>query len=416
MRLRLLATALAAVCLLAAGLASAGVRPHRDSTPSASSLSASKATLRAESLAYDRMMEARWQSRKITARERRATRLAVTRVKKFQSTVATTPVPCGANLNTVALAASPGDTLLLGACSYPSQNFTSTTPIAVVGQGSATTVGDLNAHGAQNILFQNFNAADSFWVPLNGSNGGRVSANLTADGVNFTSGGIFTRGLVGGNFIHGSSGNTCNAYSQTLGAYSSAYPTRDIVIDGWSFHDMNRSCNTSGHMECLFVQESVNVLVKNSNFVRCEVFDLYVSDLFGGPISGISFQDTHFDETVRSGYYAAEINFNTDVEFLRDSWSQGLYVQNGTVSGCGNTVSGSFLFPSELLTPCSGNPPPTTTTPTTTTPPPTTTTPPPPSCNPDPGYLTCQAEITALKAENSALKATLAQIHDLSKP
>ncbi|MET0260341.1 MAG: hypothetical protein ABW227_04550 [Gaiellaceae bacterium] len=55
----------------------------------------------------------------------------------------------------------------LGACSYPNQNFTSTSTVTVQGQGASTVVGDLDAHGAQNLTFKNFNARDMFWVPQN---------------------------------------------------------------------------------------------------------------------------------------------------------------------------------------------------------------------------------------------------------
>lgn len=188
-------------------------------------------------------------------------------------------MPCGANIASYAASAASGSTLSLGACSYPNQNFTSTTPVTIQGQGAATTVGDLDAHGAQNIAFKNFTATDMFWVPQNGSSGGRLASNLSTDGVNFTAGGIFLRGCQNCTFKNGASGNRHDAYSQTIGAYSAADKSRNILIDHWNFHDMDRSANPSGHMECLFIQESDGVTVSNSTFSRCSIMDVFISPI-----------------------------------------------------------------------------------------------------------------------------------------
>jgi hypothetical protein len=262
-------------------------------------------------------------------------------------------VPCGANINSYTSSAASGSTLTLGACSYPNQNFTSTTPVTVQGQGALTMVGDMDAHGAQNITFRNFNATDLFWVPQNGSGGGRLSSNLTTDGVNFTAGGIFLRGCQNCTFRNGGSGNRHDSYSQTIGAYSSADPSRNITIQNWLFHDMDRQANPAGHVECLFIQESVGVLLDNVHFTRCEVFDLYISDLYGGPISGITVRNSRFDEVIYSGYYAVDQNFATNSTWINNSFGQGLRVALGSVNGCGNlTDSPSFTFPATLRPPC----------------------------------------------------------------
>jgi hypothetical protein len=257
-------------------------------------------------------------------------------------------VPCGANIASYQGLAA---VLQLGDCSYPDQNFTGRVPVTIQGQ-LGTTIGDISTHGASGIVFKNLRAREAFLAPQNGSSGGVNSSDITFDTVDFYAGGIFTRGCVNCAFVNGSSGNRCDAYSQTIGGYSSSAPSMNIVIKNWTSHDITRRCNTSGHVECLFIQESVGVILDGDTFHNCEVFDLYVSDLFGGPISGISVRNTRFDSTVFSGFYAVEINFNTNVEFLRNSFDQGLYVQRGSVTGCGNTVSSGFLFPAVLLQPC----------------------------------------------------------------
>jgi hypothetical protein len=167
----------------------------------------------------------------------------------------------------------------LGACSYPNQNFTSTSTVTVQGQGASTVVGDLDAHGAQNLTFRNFNARDMFWVPQNGSSGGRLTSNMVVDNVDFTAGGIFLRGCQNCTFRNGASGNRHDAYSQTIGAYSATDKSRSILIDNWLFHDMDRSANPSGHMECLFIQESDGVTVQNSTFTNCSIMDVFISPI-----------------------------------------------------------------------------------------------------------------------------------------
>jgi hypothetical protein len=258
------------------------------------------------------------------------------------------PVPCGANISLYVPVA--GGTLQLGSCTYPDQDFRSGVPLVVQGQ-LGTTLGEISTHGATAVTFKNLRARRSFLAPQNGSGGGANSANITFDTVDFYQGGIFTRGCINCAFVNGSSGNTCDGYSQTIGAYSSANPSA-ITVQNWTFHDMSRACAPGAHTECLFIQESSRVTLQSVAFNRCEVFDLYISDLFGGPIANVSVRDSHFDQTTPTGYYAVEINFPTTVEFLRDSFDQGLYVQQGGVSGCGNTRSGSFLFPASLLVPC----------------------------------------------------------------
>ena len=62
----------------------------------------------------------------------------------------------------------------------------------------------------------------------------------TAYVTDFSAGGIFLRGCQNCTFRNGSSGNRHDAYSQTIGAYSATDKSRNILIDNWLFHDMDR--------------------------------------------------------------------------------------------------------------------------------------------------------------------------------
>jgi hypothetical protein len=260
-------------------------------------------------------------------------------------------VPCGANINTYTTSAKAGTTFLLGACSYPSQNFTSTVPVTIQGQ-AGTTIGDLNAHGAQNITFLDFSTTGTFIVPLDGSSGGRLPTNLTFQRVTMTAGGIFLRGCQTCAFRDGSSGNTHDAYSQTIGTYEGLAPSSNILIDNWRFHDMDRSQNPTGHMECLFIQESQNVVVRNATFARCEIFDVYLNHIVGGRVGNVTFDGVQFGATTPSGYYALDARDGTLV--VRNSrFDQGSVLQDtATATGCGNIASSNVTFPASLLEPC----------------------------------------------------------------
>ena len=244
-------------------------------------------------------------------------------------------MPCGANINSVAAIASPGSTLSLGACTYPDQNFTVTTQLTIQGQGSGTTVGDLDAHGAQNLTFRNFNARDMFWVPQNGSSGGRLTSNMVVDNVDFTAGGIFLRGCQNCTFRNGASGNRHDAYSQTIGAYSATDKSRSILIDNWLFHDMDRSANPSGHMECLFIQESDGVTVQNSTFTNCSIMDVFISPIVSTQApTNLTLRGNRFEQpTPEEGAGAVVVNpspGSSTSGFLAhgNTWLDRFYLEN----------------------------------------------------------------------------------------
>lgn len=254
-------------------------------------------------------------------------------------------VPCGANINSAIALAAPGAVLQLGSCSYPNQNFTTTIPVTVQGNGSATTVGDIDAHGAQNIALKNFDARDSFWVPQNGSSGGRLTSNMSTDGVNFTAGGIFLRGCQGCSFRNGASGNTHDASSQTIGTYSGLAPSRNILIDNWNFHDMDRSANPGGHMECLFIQESDGVTVSNSIFQRCSIMDIFVSPIVGTVVpTNITIKGNTFrTPTPERGGGAFLINPDpgstiSNFTFQGNQWDDRMLIENDGSATVSNVV------------------------------------------------------------------------------
>ena len=177
---------------------------------------------------------------------------------------------------------------------------------------------------------------------------------FAAGRVNFTAGGIFLRGCQNCSFLNGSSGNRHDAYSQTIGTSSGVAVSKNILIQNWLMHDIDRQANPSGHTECLYIQESANVTLNNVHFARCEVFDLNIQDdVLGGPISGLLVENSEFETTVYSGYYAVNQRANTDTQWRNNHFGQGFSLQEGTANGYGNTKeSGINTFSANLLVAC----------------------------------------------------------------
>jgi hypothetical protein len=108
------------------------------------------------------------------------------------------------------------------------------------------------------------------------------------------------------------------------------------------FHDIGRQEAPGGHVECLFLQEAVGVVIRNSKFTRCDIMDIYVSPTQGGPAaSNVLIENNWFDQPTGGGYYAIAV-----------------YPDNGTVRNFTlryNSINGSvwinpdFDYPSMLV-------------------------------------------------------------------
>ena len=155
-------------------------------------------------------------------------------------------------------------------------------------------------------------------------------------------------------FIGGSSGGDHYGNSDTIGSVEAGSPaSTNVLIDGVHFHDFNNDLSPATHTECLFIQESSGVTIRNSAFRSCRDFDIYANVLFGGSIVNITLQGNQFGKTAPAGYYAFRANVGTYV-FRNNSWAQGMANDRPVeATGCGNRlVSRGFAMPSALLKPC----------------------------------------------------------------
>jgi hypothetical protein len=106
--------------------------------------------------------------------------------------------------------------------------------------------------------------------------------------------------------LGGSVGGIDDGSAPTIGStYQSIVPSRDIVIDRVSFHDITRSAAPDAHVQCLFVQSVDGLVVRNSSFRNCDVFDVYVNNIGVGPVpKNMLFQNDLFAHATGGGFYS----------------------------------------------------------------------------------------------------------------
>lgn len=165
---------------------------------------------------------------------------------------------------------------------------------------------------------------------------------------------FFVRSSSAIRFIGGSSGGDEYGNSSTIGSLGSGTPpSTNILISGVAFHDYQNNKSPGTHDECVFIQESSGVTIRNSTFRNCRDFDVYANVLFGGSISGVTLSGNHFGKTAPVGYYAFRANVGSYV-FRNNVWSQGMANDRPvSVSGCGNKLTTRGLpMPRLLKKPC----------------------------------------------------------------
>jgi hypothetical protein len=153
--------------------------------------------------------------------------------------------------------------------------------------------------------------------------------------------------------LGGSVGGIQDGISPTIGNYDAGDPPSSaILIDGVLFHDIGRANSPQSHIECLFVQETSGIVIRNSRFTRCDVMDVYFNDISGGPVpNGVTLENNWFDEPSGGGYaidvrwdpgdvirnYVVRYNsFNATALFYDNGVYENVdvYGNVGRISGC----------------------------------------------------------------------------------
>jgi hypothetical protein len=200
-------------------------------------------------------------------------------------------------------AAQPGQTVTIASGSYPLQTIAvdaaKSSPDNVVfraAKGKSVIVGGLDVLG-NHVTFRDF-AVEGDWTTHTGT-----------DDVTFLNldvhGGIFTQSSSNIHVIGGSVGGIQD-YKPQIGSWPPGTENRNIVIDGVRFHDITRT-NSSVHIECLLVGGVDGLVIRNSRFENCDVFDVSIAELNGSPpVQNVLIENNFFDAA--NGFYSLFFN------------------------------------------------------------------------------------------------------------
>jgi hypothetical protein len=80
-------------------------------------------------------------------------------------------------------------------------------------------------------------------------------------------------------------------------------PAQNILIDGALFHDFRRG-TPEDHMECLHVPAGDGITIRNTRFVRCDIFDVFFTQWANpNPPKNVLLENNFFDLTTVDGEY-----------------------------------------------------------------------------------------------------------------
>jgi hypothetical protein len=164
--------------------------------------------------------------------------------------------------------------------------------------GAAVTVGGITLRGQNHVEFRDL-TVNSWFL--------RRAQDVTFRNIvtNF----FFIRSSDSVRVLGGSVGPIQDGTSPTIGNYTGEPPSSNVLVDRVLFHDIGRRNCPGCHVECLFLQESNGVVIRNSKFTRCDIMDLYVSPTQGGPTaSNVLVENNWFDTPTDGGYYAVVLN------------------------------------------------------------------------------------------------------------
>jgi hypothetical protein len=121
-------------------------------------------------------------------------------------------------------------------------------------------------------------------------------------------GGIYVNSSSHIRIIGGSVGGLRDTKPQ-IGAWPPGTRATDILVDGVTFHDITRS-GDGVHIECLLVAGIDGLVVRNSRFRNCGVFDLSIGEMNdSGPPRNILIQNNFFGSS--DGYFSLQFNTNS---------------------------------------------------------------------------------------------------------
>jgi hypothetical protein len=255
--------------------------------------------------------------------------------------------PC-LTINSAYQKANGGDTIQMAAGTYASQTIDAKTPTSTIvvhpAAGASVTLGGLNLNGCKRLEIRD--------VTTGGFGARNVATQyVTLRNVKQTSA-FFLNAGSDISIIGGSVGPEVDQQAQiapTTGRWSTSGGGNNFLIDGVYFHDF--VLKTPGtHMECLQVSGTTNMIIRNSKFENCAIFDLSFTDYNGGadPVRNVTVENNYFDAATAGGYFSVHFTATTGAVVRFNSATQAMVIgaEHGSVSGfvlTGNDVIGGIL-------------------------------------------------------------------------
>jgi hypothetical protein len=237
--------------------------------------------------------------------------------------------------------ASGGDTIQMAGGTYGAQNMNSKAPasdIIVQPASSATvTLGDLTINGATHLEFRNMSTS-GFSVHMNSNF--ITLRNVPVNGwLGYDGGSNIT-------MIGGSVGPVVDAHPQIAPGNGWQGQGVNYVFDGVLFHDVTRS-SSAVHTECLQVAGTTNMIIRNSRFHHCDVFDLSFTEYNNsGKVTNLLLENNFFDAATDGGYFAVNLSQFSGGKAWYNSSAQAWVIQGTNPAPMGiiaNNIMGGVL-------------------------------------------------------------------------
>ena len=199
----------------------------------------------------------------------------------------TSEAPCRSLARAHSLAAA-GDVIELAAGRYPAQE------IAATGRDGGSPVVVRPATGAQVTLAGLTVAASHVEVRNLEAGSWRVvhpAADVTLRDVDARIMNVYGASRV--RVYGGRIGPYRDGASSVMATEEGVEP-RDVLIDGVAFHDYIRT-RPEVHMECLYVASADGITIRRSTFRNCAIFDVFFTQLHGGPTRRVVLENNWLD-------------------------------------------------------------------------------------------------------------------------
>lgn len=251
-------------------------------------------------------------------------------------------------LNSSIAAAADGDTITVPAGTYPGETISPSSKEILVRAPDATFSG-LTFTGVKNLTIDGINVTGTFFMrpfPVLGTvnntsqlpenvvvQNAKLKVFLLRNAINVT----LKDSSVGGQNV-----STSGLSVPKIGGYTPATgtpykPSKGIVIDNVLFHDIIRTVVGSTHAECLFIDGGTDgVIIRNSTFTNCGVFDIFGGPSSAGGIANVSIEGNLLDiprDTIGAPA-ASAINFK--------GGNSNLVIKNNSILGIVRVDSAAY--------------------------------------------------------------------------